>query len=350
MNIANLRLAAQHLTESRFRTPGDLLSHMGAMQAQDYAMSKWALGCRLPGSTEKEIEAALDTGEILRTHVLRPTWHLVMPADIRWMLALTAPRIKSSMKGRNRELGLDADVLAKSRRCLEKALGRGRHLTRDELRTELETVKIPTDDNRLSHLLAEAELDAVICSGSGGEKKHTYALLDERAPNAKTLPRDEALAELARRYFRSHGPATLADFIWWSGLGIKDAKQAWEATKPLFTEETAGENVYRFDPGLSAPARTQTYLLPAFDEFLIAYKDRSASMPVEHKGKAISVNGIFWPILVENGRVKGLWKRSFKGGHLNVETDFFETEEVTGAKKWESAIGKLAAFYGKKAV
>lgn len=342
--VSRLRLSAQQIENSRFSAPGELVRYMGAIQAQDPVMCKWAVGCRVPGSTEKDVEAALDRGEILRTHVLRPTWHLVSPHDIRWMLELSAPHIKASMRARNKQLELTPSVFAKSHACLEKALGGGEHLTRDVLVNELQRLKIATHDNRAAHLFAEAELDGLICSGISKGKSATYALLSERAPEAKTRPRDEALAELAHRYFVSHGPATIDDFRWWSGLPAKDSRDALEMAKPRLAHETVDDTVYWMAPGLSAAPKTGVYLLPAFDEFIISYRDRSAALPAEHHGRAVSVNGLFRPVTVVNGRVTGLWKRLPGKGRATLELEPFGKAMPQSTLK--KAAKELGRFWG----
>ena len=182
------------------------------MQAQDYEMSKWAMGVRLPNQTEGILEAALNNGEVLRTHLLRPTWHLVAPKDIRWMLALSKPQIEKIVAGYNERLGLDIATRSKSNDIIEKALTQRPNLTRNELMEILGHHDIQASDIRAAHLMFHAELTGLVCSGIRKGKQLTYALLDTRTPLTKPLHRDEALAELAKRYFQSHAPATVKDF------------------------------------------------------------------------------------------------------------------------------------------
>jgi hypothetical protein len=201
--------------------PCDVVRWLVAVQAQDYSGAKWALGLRLQGSTEKNIEQAIADGSILRTHLMRPTWHFVTPADIRWLLALTAPRVHAVNAHMYRQLELDHSVFKRSNAALAKALREGQTLTRDELRGVLRKAGIAVDGNlRMSYLMMRAELDAIVCSGPRRGKQFTYALLDQGAPQPKTLHRDEALVELVRRYFISRGPATVQDFAKWSGLNL----------------------------------------------------------------------------------------------------------------------------------
>ncbi|HXA00727.1 MAG TPA: winged helix DNA-binding domain-containing protein [Cytophagaceae bacterium] len=329
-DIANIRLINQQITAAKFKTPKEVAGWMGAMQAQDYTMAKWAVGVRLPNSTEQLVETAIDKGEVIRTHLLRPTWHLVSADDIYWMLELTGPKILASLKSRHKELELSETVFAKSNKLIEKALAGGNHLTREELVSKLEKAKIATDNNRIAHLMLRAELDGLVCSGSTKNKKQTFALLEERVPKIRTLSRDEALVKLARNYFSSHGPATLQDFVWWSGLSVSDAKHALEMIKSDFISEQIGLQTYWFSNSFRIPKnyKESVYLLPAFDEFIISYKDRSASLHADHSKKTVSDNGIFRPTIVINGQVKGLWKRIVKKDKVMVEASLFQPDKI----------------------
>ena len=224
--IAHQRLHNQRLSSTDFKRPDEVVKWLGAVQAQDYHGAKWALAQRMQGATDARIEKAFTDGAILRTHVMRPTWHFVAPADIRWMLKLTAPRVNAASRYNYRKLELDDAFFHKSNKALARALRGGKQLTRDELRKAVGHVGVATNDLlRFSHILLRAELDGVICSGPRKGKQFTYALLDERTPKSRILARDEALAELTLRYFTSHGPATLQDFVWWSGQATSDARK-----------------------------------------------------------------------------------------------------------------------------
>src|SRR6185369_4462037 len=218
-DVLSQRLHNQKLSSSELEKPVDVVRWLGAVQAQDYHAALWALALRMRNATHAAVEAAFNHGEIIRTHVLRPTWHFVAPEDIRWLLQLTAPCINRRCSGTYRRFGLDDAVFKRSTKVFVKALRGGKHLTRAALRAAHNQAGIPADDTvRMGHLLLRAELDGLICSGPRLGKQFTYALLEERVPPGKTLTREEALAELTRRYFSSHGPATLQDFVWWSGL------------------------------------------------------------------------------------------------------------------------------------
>lgn len=321
----DLRLRHQQISHHQFTKPRDVVAWMGAMQAQDFPMARWAVAVRLPDADKSAIQRAIDRGQIIRTHLLRPTWHLVDARDVAWMMDLTAPHIKTQIKFRHKELGLTPAQLRKSLTVFEQSLAGGNHLTRDELLGRLHANKIDTSGQRASHILVWAELEKVICSGAMAGNKITYALFDERIRKQEKLSREEALGRLAQRYFSSRGPATLQDFINWSALPITDARAALELVRKRFLEEKIGSQTYLFlDSGKGhEQAKASCYLLPAFDEYIIGYKDRSAVLSQRHRSAVISMNGIFWPIIVINGLVTGLWKRSITGKHVSVGLEFF---------------------------
>ncbi len=350
LDIANSRLHSQHITKEKFKTAADIVSWMGAMQAQDYDMSKWALGVRLPSSTEEDIEKAIDSGKIIRTHVLRPTWHLVSADSIYWMLELTAPRIKSTMASRDRELELTDTLLKKSNVLLEKALIGNKHLTREELVAKLNQASIPTNDNRASHILLHAELDGIICSGASKDKKQTYALLQERVSQPKQITKEEALGRLAKTYFSSHGFATLQDFVWWSGLSVGDAKKAMEMIKSDFIQVQVEGDVYWVVNSFAESKKNSSsvYLLPAFDEFIISYKNRTAYISIEHQKKAFTSNGIFKPVIVVNGKVTGIWKRTIKTENVLIEMEFFGPHNELTIQAIEEKAGQFGSYLKKQ--
>ncbi|MDP4208282.1 MAG: winged helix DNA-binding domain-containing protein [Bacteroidota bacterium] len=349
-NISNLRLINQQIAESKFKTAKDVVGWMGAMQAQDYAMSKWAIGIRLPNSTDTIIESAIDNGEIIRTHLLRPTWHFVSSDDIYWMLDLTAPQIKTITKSRNKDLGLTETVFKQSNSIIEKVLRDGNHLTREELVAEFVKAGIPVDNNRASHLLLRAEIEGLLCSGKTKANKQTYALLPERVVKTRNLTRDEALAELARKYFISHCPATLQDFVWWSGLSVSKAKQAMETIKSGFISETINDKTYWFTNSfsISGSDKDKIHLLPAYDEFIISYRDRTPSLPFEFHKKAVSNNGLFWPTIVINGQVTGIWKRTIKKDKVLLETNFFDPQNNAAKNGILKAFSPFGMFINKE--
>ena len=349
--ISNIRLHNQQIAATNLKTPKELIGWMGAIQAQDYNQAKWAIGVRMPYLTEAQIESAFNNGEIIRTHLMRPTWHFVSSDNIYWMLELTAKQIKSTTKSRNRDLGLTEAILKRSQEVLVKALEGRKSLTREELSTQLNQAGIKTDGQRMPHILMEAEIDSVICSGAMQGKKQTFALLTERVPIKNILTKDEALSLLAKKYFTSHGPATLPDFVWWSGLPVADARSALEMNKPSLISETIDFETYWFAEPVSIPTSLpdSVYLLPAFDEFLISYKNRSAAITIDHHKKAISNNGVFRPVIVVNGQISGLWKRTIKKDSVLIELVHFRPHSKKEEKLIEKATEIFSHFSGMKA-
>ena len=349
-DISNGRLVSQKIATTEFSSARDVVGWMGAMQAQDFAMAKWAVGLRLLNPTNSKIETTLNKGEIIRTHVMRPTWHFVAAEDVYWLLDLTASKIKLAMKSRDKELELTEAIFNKSNNIIEGVLSGGEHLGREELAEAFINAGISTDNNRLSHLLVRAELEGIVCSGTMNGNKQSYALLSDRVPHKKILSRDESLAELANRYFTSHGPATLQDFVWWSGLSVTEARQGFESIKSGFISDTIGSVNYWFKdsfPNTLAEANT-VYLLPAFDEFIISYRDRSASLSLIKHKKAVSDNGIFRPVIVQNGQVTGLWKRTIKKDEVMIETSSFLPGKKGSKHLYEAASLKFGRFLDKK--
>lgn len=350
-DITRIRLLSQQITATQFKTVTDIVDWMGAVQAQDYAMSRWAIGARLPGCNEDQVDEAVHNGQVIRTHVLRPTWHLVKATELPWMLALSAPQIKTSMRSRDKELGLTEEIFTKSNKLLSKMLRDDQHLTREEIMEVLTKGKVASAPEQAWHLLARAELDAVICSGRIKAQKQTYALLAERIPDGIMLHKEEALGKLAVKYFSSHGPATLKDFIWWSGLPVGDAKKGLELIKSQLIAETVGPETYYLTPQFATitPGRkTTAYLLPAFDEYLISYKDRTAAIPLTDQEKAFTSNGIFRPIIVVDGEVTGIWKRSVKKDVVQIEAELFKPVNATVQRLLGKQAEAFATFLGKK--
>lgn len=350
--ISLLRLASQQLINPEFTAPHGIVSWMGAMQAQDYPMAKWAIGVRLPGITDGGVESAIARGEILRTHLLRPTWHFVAPQDIYWLLDLTAPQIKAGQSSRDRQLELTEAVYSRSNRTIERALRSRGQLTREDLIIELNNVGIATDQNRASHLLMRAELEKIICSSAYLRGKPTYALLAEKVPKPRKLSREESLAELARRYFTSRSPATLQDFTWWSGLKAGDARRALDSVKSEFTAEAINGHDHWLSRDISLPQPIQptVHILPVLDEFIVSYADRSATIPatLEKHMKEISDNGVFRPIIVVNGTVIGIWKRTVKKDKLLVELTYFTKPNEVIIQLVAEAANRFGFFLGKK--
>lgn len=341
--ISHQRLINQMVHGNELNSVRDLVHWMGAVQAQDYNMAKYAIGIRLKNATDTIIEKAINEAKIIRMHVLRPTWHFVAAEDIRWMMKLTAENLNRALTSNNKRLELDEKTFRKANTIIEKLLRDGKHLTRKEIMTALEKKGIQTNELRASHIMFRAETDLIVCNGIKKDKQFTYALLNERVPSSKSLTKEKALAELALRYFSSHGPATLQDFTWWSGLSVTDSKNGLELVKPKLVSEKYKEDLYWFSTGqISLSKSSKIIFLPAFDEFLISYKSRHISLNTDHAPRTFTNNGIFNPIIVHNAIVVGTWKPQHKK-EIVITPNFFE--EPTGKQIQLSE--KAAKEFGK---
>jgi Winged helix DNA-binding domain len=344
-DIARLRLHNQRIAYATFEKPGDVVAWLGAVQAQDYLGALWAVGLRMRTAVEADVEQALVDRTIIRTWPMRGTLHFVAAADIRWMLELLTPRVAANIRQYLlREFALDESAFARSKDLFARALQGGKQLTRNAMYEVLEAGGVSASQ-RGRHILTLLAQDGFICFGAREGKQQTFALLDEWAPKARRMARDESLAEIAKRYFTGHGPATLQDFAWWSGLTTADATAGLEMAKRSLTQETINGQTYWLassTPTTKDPSPT-AYLLPAFDEYTVAYKDRSAVLDPAYSKQANSGNGIIYPTIVVDGQVVGTWKRAIKKDELAISPNPFAK-----LKRAEThAIAEAADRYGK---
>jgi hypothetical protein len=345
LDIVSYRLQNQHLSQNKFDQAADVVSSLGAVQSQDFGGAKWALGLRTYRLTDSDVQHAFDDGEILRTHVLRPTWHFVAPEDIRWMLALTAPRVKAQMAYVDRQVEIDRALLKKSNALLLKVLRGGNHLTRAELGLAFQSGDIPAEGLRLGQLLMHAELDALVCSGPRRGKQFTYALLEERVPPVKEKGRDESLAGLVRTYFLTRGPATFKDFCVWSGLTMADARDGMEMNKSQFVSDSLEGQTYWYAETRLLPTKKSptAYLLPNYDEYFIGFKDRSAIAKVAEQGKVKKDDPAFLAhIIILDGQVVGGWKRILKKDSVKVQASLITKLTILE----EEAVRQAAENFG----
>jgi hypothetical protein len=350
--IAQLRLQNQLITQRTCTTPEAVVAWHGAKQAQDYTHAKWAIGLRLPNATDQTIEQAIDAGSILRTHLMRPTWHFVAASDIRWLMRLTAPQIRMLSHALEREHGLDEALFRRTNDLIVKTLEGGHQRTRKELAEALERAGIQTNSSRMVLIMFRAETELLVCNGSRRGKEQTYALLDERVPPSPMLDHKAALAELAGRYFTSHAPATVQDFAWWSGLKMSDAKAALDLIKSDLISMPLDNLIYWMPKALEwpDPVEPSVHLLPAFDEYLVSYKERGASLDPLHKARTITVNGIFKPVVVLNGQVAGLWSRTEKKSSVVIDLQLFSACSPAEKEGIAAAVERFGAFLGKEVV
>jgi hypothetical protein len=348
-DVLRARLAASGLVRPVRALPQDVVAWCAAVQAQDYAGAKWAIGQRSIQGSDAGVEAAFESGRILRTHVLRPTWHFVLPEDVRWLQRLTAPRVLQLSAPYYRQAELDEKLFAKSRKVLEKALLAKRYLTRDELAQKLSEANIKASGPRLSLIVMRAELDRVLVSGPRRGKHFTYALLDERAPKGRELDRDESLRELALRYFASHGPATAHDFGWWSGLTLSDAKLGIELAKGALHRADLDEKAYWFvEAKLPRVAKPHIRLLPNYDEYLVAYKDRDLLLQRATSAAFMRERLLSNHVVLKDGAVVGRFQRTIRNTTVALEVTLVEDFTRKEHAALEAAAQTLASFLGLK--
>lgn len=342
--ITQRRLYNQQLAYGNFKNPEEVVGWFGAMQAQDFAGAKWAIALRTKNQTDADIEQAFNEGKILRTHIMRPTWHFVTPDDIRWLLVLTSPRVHKFNGYYYRQTGLDKSIFQKSNEVIKKVLQGGKQLTREELGRELEKHKIPTERLGLSYTIMQAELDGIICSGPRIGKQFTYMLLDERVPKVKEISRDRALSEITIRYFQSHGPAQVQDFVWWSGLSPADVKKGIELVgSKLYKEEKEEKTYWLLKSAKNVGQFQGSLLIPGFDEYFIAYKDRSDILEKKYAKHLNAGGGMLHGVIVVEGKMVGGWKRTFEKKNVVIAMQLFE--KITSAQMY--SLERQAQLYGK---
>ena len=305
------RLHAQCITAPVAASPADAVRHMAALQAQDYHAALWAVGLRTRNATLVQVEDAITRGEIVRTWPMRGTLHLLARDDVRWMVALLAPRVQAANAARlARDLGLDAATLARGRRAMEQALANGIPVVRSELYAHMEAAGIASAHQRGLHLLNWLAHESVICQGPRQGKQPTFVLMDAWVPPSAPLTRDEALHRLALRYLQGHGPATVADLAWWSGLTQKDALHALTLAAPALVQETRDGTTWWSRADAPAATRSRTiHLLPAFDQYVIGYRDRTPILDATQTRRVIGINGLVAATAIIGGRVVATWKR-----------------------------------------
>lgn len=342
--ITQRRLVNQNICQSKCKTPLEVIESMGAIQAQDINMCRWAIGLRLPGSTNRSVEMAFGNHEITRVHALRPTWHIIPVSKLHQIVDLSSQAIKSAMKTMDNHLELNEAIFSKSNKIIEDALSKSGDLSREELIPILNKAGIETTQNRASHLLMRAEAEKIICGSKVSGSKHYYTLFPEK--KSPGYSREETCSELAGTYFTSHGPSTLKDFIWWSGLNVKEAKNALENIKDKLVSGMVEGNEYWLKPysGHEINHKEKVFLLPPFDEFLISYTDRTATLTFKDHLKAVSDNGVFRPIIVVDGKVIGIWKRIIKGKNIIPEYEYFEKPVKSIIKIVDQVFEKYSGF------
>ncbi|HEX6104414.1 MAG TPA: winged helix DNA-binding domain-containing protein [Gemmatimonadales bacterium] len=347
MDLLRRRLHAQRLAGPPLERPEDVVRLLLGVQSQDYPGAKWSLAQRLRQGTDAAVDRAFSAGRILRTHVLRPTWHFVTPADIRWLLRLTGPRVLAQSAYQYPRLELGPAVFRRCHAVFERALRDGRHLTRSELADALGRAGIVARGQRLAYIVAEAELTGLVCSGAPRGKHQTYALLEERVPAAGVPEGEEALAELTLRFFTGHGPAGLRHFAWWASLTRADARLGLSLVQDRLARVDVARETYWLSPDAGAPprARPRAYLIPEFDELILGYKDAALPDLPRARGKARWSDDWLRPVIV-GGKRAGTWRRATTRGGVALETNLFARLDPAGARALRLAAERYEAFLG----
>lgn len=336
-----------HLLGNAERCAEDVVRSLVAVQAQDYSGSKWGLGLRAQHSSDRQVEDACSAGRILRTHALRPTWHFVTPDDIRWLLSLSAPRVLAASKPLFRRMELDGLLLSRAMVAIERALQHGA-LSREALRAPLESAGISTrGDLRMSYIMIHAELHALVCSGPRQGNQFSYALLDTRAPNARLLTADEAVAELATRYFRTRGPATVHDFAKWSGLTVKACRTGLEACRAQLQEHVIDGESFWAPPSIAAGTGTSTaYLVSIYDEYVSSYRDRNAIGSPGLAPKLLAMGNALTGIVLVDGQIAGTWKRILRKDSAKVSITMLTRLTKAARTAITANADEYARFFG----
>lgn len=354
MNIALTRLKHLLVGEHQYSSPDKVVEVLGAIQGQDYAASKWAIGVRGSGIKEKDVESAFLDKKIIRSWPLRGTLHVVSAKDIYWLLDLLGPPTVSKYAAHYKKIELDPKVLKKCYSILSKNLSNQNFLTRKEISSILEKSGIITNTTRLSHILQRAGLEGLICFGPRRDKDFTYTLMEEWIPKIKKVkkPKEEALYDITKKYFDTRAPATLADFVWWSGLNVKDAKDGIKSLGSKLTNFQKDDQIYYLPKKMDVVDKDSDtlFLLPAFDELLLAYTDRRDCMDPPPKRLLTPADDLFRPTLVINGWVYGIWQRELKKEDVILKVTAYKPLNANFKKKLKKAAEEYATFFGKKLI
>jgi hypothetical protein len=356
LEISRRRIRNSRLTGDPFAAPEEAVGWHLAMQAQDYGPAMWSIGQRSRGLDAADIDRALTEGAIVRTHVLRPTWHFVARDDVRWLLALSGPRVQQGNAARYRQLGLDARTRSRAEKVIAAALEGGNRLTRDEIAAAFDCRKLDRDGQRMPYLLMHAELEALIGSGGRRGKQQTYALLDERVPAiGRNFDRGEALVELVRRYLKSHGPATVKDMSWWSGLTMTDIRKALEMLGDEVGSEAAdGLALWSVssERARRAPPARGAHFLQTYDELVVGYTESRFHGEAGRELARAAWNERTFPsgIVLLNGRVGGHWRRTIEPNRIDATFHLYDAVTEAERRALETAAKRLGRFHGRRRV
>jgi hypothetical protein len=340
--IRSWRLRNQLLVDKPFKSVYEVVKWMGALQAQDYYGSLWAIGLRMKGVNENMIEKEIDDKQIVRSWPMRGTLHFTAPEDLRWMLNLLAPRVIKKATSVYTQADLNSKVFSKASNILVKEFEKSPTMTRDEIYRVLEKYRISTSQSRGLHILGWMAQNGIICQASRKGKQPTFALLDYWIPGVKPIDVEESLAKLALQYFKSHGPATIHDFCWWTGLTQTEARKAIGLVEPnLLRLKVDATFIYSAD-AQGGSKSSSIILIPSYDEFSVGYKDRSALL--DDANIARTGHGIFSSCILLNGKIAGTWKRTKEKNGVKIQTDLFYKLSEKETQNLEKAVDRYKNF------
>jgi hypothetical protein len=329
--LREYRLIQQGITHAEIHTPLEIIKNLGAMQGQDYHGSLWAIGLRT-GLTQREVIKHIEKREIIRTWPQRGTLHFVPPNDSKWMVGLSAERLVKGAARRREQLGIDDETFLSSEKILRRAFLKEKLLSRPKILKFLEEGGISVSDGRGYHILWYLAQIGILLIAEMDGKQQTFGLLEVLFPEAKLLGRPDAIKLLAKRYFTSHGPATLQDFVWWSGLTVKDARLGVIENAHVLRSELIGDTEYWLGKDATLPnaSKRTAYLLPGFDEYFLGYKDRAVVIDLTFMQQVVpGNNGMFKPTIIIDGRVVGTWQRVLKKNRVTVKLFPFKKLNAT---------------------
>lgn len=350
MNISellHLRMYNHLLSANQLGEASEIVSWMGAMQSQSLDLAKWGIGVRMKDGRVGDINKSLNTAKIIRTHILRPTWHFVSAEDIHWMYDLSNDRLKPIYRSYIKGSGVNEDLVFRIACILDRILSSGEHFTKQELGDLLKIHNLESDSRHLDMAIFYAEIEGILVNGRLKGNKQTFTSFEKWVPRTQTMHRDDALGCLALKFFTSHSPATLDDFVWWSGLTLKECRNAIEMIKDKFVYETINGRLFLINNEIRTPDINENFVLflPPFDEFVVSYKNRSELIDDRHYGKVMTKNGIFSPTLMLNGEIIGSWKKRMKGREVSIDLSFFEKPTKIIEGLFLDEIKRLKSFY-----
>ena len=342
--VIDWRLLSQKVIGQRFESPPQVVSWLGGVQAQDYQWAKWSIGLRTAECTDEGVERAIENRQIVRTWMFRGTLHFVAAEDLSWLTALLAPGTIRRNARRYRQLELDDEAFTRSQNVIPEAIEADGPLTRAELKVHLEKEGISAQGQQLPYLLQRAALDGLICQGPQHASEPTYVLVSDWVGEQPTLEPAEALQTLAKRYLRSHGPATQRDFAWWAGLTAAEARSALQSASGAVPVEADGVQYWAMGDPSPTDVPECGHLLPRFDEWLFGYRERSLVVAAADAKRVSASGGMPKPTVMVNGEIAGTWSYRLRKDEMTVSIRPFRNLESRERELIDRAARELSRF------